>query len=213
MKCTTRWFDSYRGASPGFAYGIGLGVTLLLASIPARADDLPKRMAGQWESKITIDGRKPMTMQQCIDAKTDDMTKSMTGEQQQHCDKPQIRRSGNTWHFTTRCEFDGRKMLSEGEFTMKGDTAFSGTTTTRYEPPIQGKSTTRTSVETRRTGACAEGMKPGDIRMEGMPTFNPADMPRVPPGGRMSPEDAGKMREQAMKMLEEMKKSGKIPAR
>ncbi len=177
----------------------------------ARAVDMPKRKPGQWEMTVAMQGQKPMKMLQCVDPATDDLSQSMGGEGDR-CSKPDITRSGDTWLVTTRCEQGGRKIVSKGRMTMKGDAAFTGSSTMTFEPPMPGRSAVESTVQARWTGPCPAGMKPGDTRIEGLGSLNPGDVPPPAPGGAMSREDALKRREQAMKMLEEMKRSGRLPA-
>ena len=59
-------------------------VFCLLAMAPAGcawADDLPLRKAGLWEVKMTVENRNApgQTIQQCIDAATDQMMQSSAG--------------------------------------------------------------------------------------------------------------------------------------
>ena len=44
----------------------------------AAADELPRRKSGLWSMSITMPGTSvPLTMQQCVDEKTDDITGTM----------------------------------------------------------------------------------------------------------------------------------------
>ncbi|MGE0315125.1 MAG: DUF3617 domain-containing protein [Lautropia sp.] len=188
-----------------------LSLALLAGALPAApAADLPARKPGLWEMKIETPGNPPVTMQQCIDRSTDADGLSM-GQQGGRCSKPEIERSGDTWLVTSRCTHGDRKMVSRGRMTMKGDSAFTGSSTLSYDPPLAGRRDVESKVQARWTGPCAAGMKPGDMKMQGMPSFNPRDFQGAS-GAAMSPEDIEKRRAQAMKMLEQMKRSGQLPA-
>src|ERR1700704_1971584 len=59
---------------------IGLTSTLILiGALPVLADELPSRKAGLWQLEMNIGGRIAQTMQQCIDAATDQMMQAGAG--------------------------------------------------------------------------------------------------------------------------------------
>src|SRR5579872_4256456 len=52
----------------------------MLVAAPVSAADAPARRPGLWEVKTTIEGQgRPVTVQQCIDAATDQMLQSSAG--------------------------------------------------------------------------------------------------------------------------------------
>jgi hypothetical protein len=75
------------------ALGAGLvGVTLPAA--PAFGDEFPKRKPGLWEMKTSGGPVGAQTLQQCIDAGTDDLLRSQSNEGR-NCSKPVVERNGN----------------------------------------------------------------------------------------------------------------------
>src|SRR5262245_12814736 len=58
-----------------------ISILALLAAIPASAAEMPERKPGLWELKMSFENRNTpgQTMQQCIDAATDQMMQSNAG--------------------------------------------------------------------------------------------------------------------------------------
>ncbi len=85
------------------AAATGAGLVLLA---PVQADEFPKRKPGLWEMKTTGGPVGPQTVQQCIDAATDDMlrTQSNAGEK---CTKPIVERSGSNYKVRSSCSSEG----------------------------------------------------------------------------------------------------------
>src|SRR5579863_8173289 len=67
----------------------------LLFAAPVRADDAASRKPGLWEVKTSIDDRgRAVTVQQCIDAATDQMLQSSAGPLAAPiCGKPDVKKS------------------------------------------------------------------------------------------------------------------------
>lgn len=145
------------------------GVALLPA--PAVADDFPKRKPGLWEMKTTGGPVGAQTVQQCIDANTDDMLRTRSNEGE-NCTKPAVARTGDRYRVSSSCDGNGVKSTTQGEYSMSGDTGYTGDMKMTFTPPMSGVSEMNMKMEGRWMGACKSGMKPGDIVMQGMPTLN-----------------------------------------
>ncbi len=115
------------------------------------------------------------TVQQCIDAATDDLLRTRSNEGQ-NCSRPEVERSGSRYKVRTLCENNGVKSTVDGEYTMSGDTRYTGDMKMTFDPPMSGVSEMNMKMEGRWLGACKAGMKPGDVVMQGMPRMNVLEM-------------------------------------
>jgi hypothetical protein len=69
----------------------------MLAGWPAVAADMPARKPGLWEIKMNFERIPGQTIQQCIDAETDQIMQLSTSNiGSQNCSKRDIVKSGNT---------------------------------------------------------------------------------------------------------------------
>jgi len=116
-------------------------------------------------------------MQQCIDEKTDDLTKNnMAGTEKQSCSKNEMRREGNKIVTESVCKMSGTTTTTKGVFTGQFDSNYKGDLKSTYNPPLHGIKESATTVDAKWVGACKPGQKPGDISMPGMPNINMNDM-------------------------------------
>ncbi len=73
-------------------------IVVLLGAVPALAAEMPSRKAGLWEVTMSFENRNVpgQSIQQCIDAATDQMMQSSAGPfAQQACSKRDVQRSAN----------------------------------------------------------------------------------------------------------------------
>jgi hypothetical protein len=112
----------------------------VMSGLAFGASDLPKRKSGLWEIKISNPTHKgTQAIQQCIDEKTDDLTKNnMPAMEKQSCSKNEMRREGDKWVAESICKFDGRTMKTGAVFTGKFDSAYKADIKSTYEPPLHG---------------------------------------------------------------------------
>lgn len=159
----------------------------LVASIGATAaavaaDDLPRRKSGLWALSVIPPGASvPMTMQQCVDEKTDDINASMA--QQSKC-KSQMKRDGNRIVFDSTCKLApaGSKpgvgattSTTRGVFVGDFKTSYTHESTTTFDPPKAGMKEGVTKGAAQWTGPCKAGMKAGDVVMSNGMKFNVND--------------------------------------
>jgi hypothetical protein len=144
----------------------------------AAGSDMPKRKSGLWEITVSNSGTKgSQAMQQCIDEKTDDLTKNnMAGTEKQSCSKNEMRREGNKIVTESVCKMSGTTTTTKGVFTGQFDSNYKGDIKSTYDPPLHGMKESATTVDAKWVGACKPGQKPGDISMPGMPNINMNDM-------------------------------------
>lgn len=159
-----------------FAITIALFFAANLAN--AASIDLPKRKSGLWEMKMSSRAEKgSQTVQQCVDEKTDDMTKNqMAGMAKQSCSRNDFHREGDKLVVESVCKFSGSRSTTRAVFSGKFDSAYKADIKSTYEPPLHGMKESSSTIEAKWLGACQVGQKPGDISMPGMPNININEM-------------------------------------
>ncbi|MBF8253642.1 MAG: hypothetical protein HW419_3013 [Deltaproteobacteria bacterium] len=153
--------------------------TLLLTCVAASAAsfDAPKRKSGLWEIKVeNAAGMGGQTMQQCIDEKTDDLTKNNMAGKDQSCSKTDTRKEGDKIVSESVCKIMNSTAKSRAVFTGRFDSAYKVDIKSTYEPPLNGMKESTTAMDAKWIGACKPGQKAGDISMPGMPNINMQDM-------------------------------------
>lgn len=162
-------------------------IAILLASISGlgAASDAPARKSGLWEMTNSMSGSHAMTMQQCVDEKTDRLTEQMgEREAKQSCTKNEVKKSGGKVIIDSVCRIEGTTATTHGEFSGDFGSNYRGDIRTSYSPPMHGMKESQMTISAKWLGPCKPGMKPGDVVMQGMPgmpggmKFNPADMQR-----------------------------------
>ncbi len=103
----------------------------------AAASDAPKRKSGLWEMKMS-GGHMPggMTMQQCVDQKSDDVSKMQEGKS--NCTKNVVRREGDKIVAESVCKMEGTTATTRTVFTGKFDSAYKADIRSTYDPPMHG---------------------------------------------------------------------------
>lgn len=171
---------------PAAVHAVLVGVAAGMASLAligsvAAADEFPKRKAGLWEMKTSGGPVGPRTVQQCIDAATDDLLRTRSNEGQ-NCSRPVVQRNGARYQVRSSCDNNGVKSTVDGEYTMTGDSRYTGDMRMTFDPPMSGVAEMNMKMEGRWLGACKPGMKPGDVVLQGMPRLNVLEMGKQPPG-------------------------------
>ena len=148
---------------------LSLAVLSFLAA-GAAAQDAPRRKSGLWEISMSSPQMPaPMVSRQCVDEKTDDMSKSASRGGSEKCSKQSVRREGGNVVFESVCLIDGSTATTRGVFSGDFNSSYKGEMTTRFAPPLHGNAESRMSFQARLTGPCAPGQKPGDVAVQGMP--------------------------------------------
>ena len=127
------------------------------------AADAPARKPGLWEVKTAIEGQgRPVTVQQCIDAATDQMLQSSAGPfSAPSCAAPEVTKSDNGMTIDTHCNVNGKVGNAHAVVTGSFDGAYTMTVTAEggVLPPV------KMTMEGKWLGACAAGQQPGDVVM------------------------------------------------
>src|SRR5258708_17595523 len=98
----------------------------VIGAMPALATELPSRKAGLWEVKMSFENRNApgQSIQQCIDASTDQVMQSNMGSfTQGACSKRDVQRSANAMTIDSACTFAGKATTSHAVVTGSFDSA------------------------------------------------------------------------------------------
>jgi len=159
-----------------------IGAACLLAGVlPAAAAELPSRKPGLWEVKMTFENRSiSQTLQQCIDAATDQMMQSTAGPfSQDVCAKRDIQRSSDKLTVDSTCTVGGKTATSRAVITGSFDSAYTMTVTSQSEAMPGGA--VNLTIVAKWLGPCAKDQNPGDVIMPGGMKINiPELRNRVP---------------------------------
>lgn len=186
----------------------GLGIVLFgLAQASAQTSEYPKRKPGAWEVQMESAqmGGKGMTMVQCIDEKTDaEMQKrAMQGEGKANCSVNTVKKTASGWEMDSVCKQEATTITTHGVVAGDFQSAYQVDLQSKFNPPMHGMAQTQMRMKVRYMGACKDGLKPGDVSMNGMVVGNPAAGKPMAPGDmkNMKPEDMKKMIEQMKKQM------------
>jgi Protein of unknown function (DUF3617) len=144
------------------AFGIGMVFGLLLAT-QAQAADAPARKPGLWEVKTVIDGQgRVVTVQQCIDASTDQMLQSSTGPfSAPLCTEREVKKSDSGMTIDSRCSFGGKAASAHAVVSGSFEAAYTMTVTSEGGDLPAMKMT----MEGKWLGVCKADQQPGDVVM------------------------------------------------
>lgn len=168
---------------------IALSSILILAgALPVPADELPSRKPGLWQVEMNIGSRIAQTMQQCIDAATDQMLQQGAGAAPRaDCSKRDVQKSGNTITIDTACTVNGKPSTTHSVITGSFDSSYTMTSTSQSDTAPGGKMTI--TIAAKWLSACAADQKPGDMIMGNGVKTNILNMQKgaVPPARPPAP--------------------------
>jgi hypothetical protein len=152
----------------------GFALLLVVAgAMPASAADLPPRKAGLWEMKTTVTSGQVVSMQQCIDAKSDEaMQANSTANAQRDCSKRDVQKSGGTITIDSVCTMAGKARTTHTVITGNFDSSYSMAITAQSE----GAAAHSINIEAKWLGPCGADMKPGDTIMPNGQKMNVLEM-------------------------------------
>ena len=150
-----------------------VSILALIGATPALAAELPARKPGLWEIKMAnVPGQ---TLQQCIDASTDQIMQSNVGPNvQSTCTKHDVQRTANGITIDSTCTVAGKTATSHAVITGSLDSAYTMTMTSESTAVPGGKSSVTMSA--KWLGPCAAGQRPGDMIMPNGMKINIPDM-------------------------------------
>lgn len=170
---------------------IRIAAALLLAAAfatPAQAADLPERKPGLWEIKTSIEGSpRALTVQQCIDASTDQMLQSSAGPfSAAACPEREVKKSDASTSIDSRCTLNGKPATAHTLVTGSLDSAYTMTVTSEGG----GLPAVKMTIESKWLGACAAGQIPGDVIMPGGVKVNVPELQKRTPAPDVLPQPA-----------------------
>jgi uncharacterized protein DUF3617 len=140
--------------------------------LAAGAADAPKRKSGLWEVVITSPqmGNRAMTIQECVDQKTDDMMEmdESMGEEMK-CSKPNVLNEGGRLVVDAVCKVGKSTARARTVFSGSFDSAYKADVKAIYDPPLEGLREATQVIEGKWLGPCKPGQKPGEVVIPGMP--------------------------------------------
>jgi hypothetical protein len=158
---------------------------VLICTLPALAAEMPTRKAGLWEVKMSVENRNApaQTIQQCIDAATDQMMQSSAGPfAQAACSKRDVQTSATGITIDSTCTVAGKTATAHSVVTGSFDSAYTMTVTSQSEAVPGGKMSM--SMTAKWLGPCTADQKPGDMIMGNGMKINILDMQkRLPSQG------------------------------
>jgi Protein of unknown function (DUF3617) len=135
----------------------------VLVAAPVSASDAPARKPGLWEVKTTIEGQgRPVTVQQCIDAATDQMLQSSAGPfAAPLCTGREVTKSDAGMTIDTHCSFNGKPANAHAVVSGSFDSAYAMTVTAEGGalPPV------KMTIEGKWLSACIASQQAGDVIM------------------------------------------------
>jgi hypothetical protein len=143
-----------------------VAIVVLTGAMPALAAEMPSRKPGLWEVTMIFENRNlpGQTVQQCIDAASDQMMQSSAGPfAQQACSKRDVQRSANGMTIDSTCTIGGKTATSHAEVTGSFDTAYTMKVTSQSEGMPGGKMAM--TMAAKWLGPCTADQKPGDMIM------------------------------------------------
>lgn len=152
---------------------------LLVASLPAAAQDFPKLRPGLWEMSSSS-ARRPGEATRttvCLDSSIQqDMIKMSSGMMAGMCSKSEFKASGGKFVGDAVCNFGGSTMKSHSVMTLTGDTQYRTEAHATFDPPMAGQAVSDTVIEGKHLGACKPGQQPGDVTLPTGQTINMRNM-------------------------------------
>ena len=170
---------------------IRIGKALFLAAAiatPAQATDLPARKPGLWEVKTSIEGSpRALTVQQCVDASTDQMLQSSAGPfSAAACPDREVKKSDASMSIDSRCSLGGKPATAHAVVAGSFDSAYTMTVTSEGG----GLPAVKMTIDSKWLGACAADQKPGDVIMSGGVKINVPELQKSAPAPDASPPPA-----------------------
>ena len=156
---------------------VGALLLILAGAAPVFAAELPPRRAGLWEMKTTVSSGRTISMQQCVDAKTDEvMQATSAASAQRDCSKRDVQKSGNTITIDSVCTMAGKPRTAHTVITGSFDSGYTMAITSQTDGAPR-----TINIEAKWLGPCAADQKPGDTVMPNGAKMNVLDMKKDAP--------------------------------
>ena len=140
-------------------FAIPIACSLVFLATAAVATDMPQQKAGLWETRIQHSSSKgddkPGVAQNCLDASALAQGKQTAEEYaKKNCSKNDTHQEGGKWITDTVCKVGSSTMSNHSVTQFISDDAYHTESTITYDPPISGRTGTKTTVDGKWLGAC-----------------------------------------------------------
>jgi len=130
------------------------------------ADEIPFRKSGLWDIEIINNDDPAITMQQCVDAaseqETADMSKRMSDDM---CTKNETRKEGDTYISEADCTMGNRRSLTTTVTTGDFNSHYESIVTVQSASANSDKPDTKIILRAKWISECGPGQKPGQVIM------------------------------------------------
>lgn len=152
--------------------------TLALSAVAA---ELPSRKPGLWDLTMNmgISGVPPRTMQQCIDAASDQALHAQAGMGGENCSKRDVVTAPGKITIDSICNIGGRQVTSHIVVAGSFDSAYTTTISS-----TGGLRDTNMTMDAKWLGPCKADQRPGDIIMSNGMKMNVLDIRKMAPPAR-----------------------------
>jgi Protein of unknown function (DUF3617) len=164
-----------------------VGVVGVVGGAAAAVVEPPARKAGLWEVKTTSAEGRSVSIQQCVDAQTDQAMQASAGAgTQRDCAKRDVQKSGDTTTIDSVCTVAGKTRTAHVVIVGSFDSGYTMTITSKGE----GAAARTVSMAAKWLGPCTADQKPGDMIMPNGMKMNILDMQKGmhPPGVPGAPQ-------------------------
>ena len=153
-----------------------VSILSLIGVMPVSAAELPSRKPGLWEIKMNFENRDipGQTMQQCIDAATDQMMQSNMGSNEGACSKRDVQRSATGITMDSTCTVGGKTVTSHAVITGSFDSAYTMTVTS--DSAVTPGAKMNMTMAAKWLGPCTGDQRPGDMIMANGMKINVLEM-------------------------------------
>ena len=166
-------------------------IALTLFAAPAAfAIDYPVLKNGQWEITMTGSSGPPRVSTLCLDSTTQkNMLDMGMGMQKELCSKMDSRREGARFYTDAECKIGNSVIKSKTVMTMTGDTAYHTESSATYDPPLmKDMRESKSVIDGKYSGACRDGMQPGDLLTSTGQKINLKDLQQRAGGAAAAPK-------------------------
>ena len=142
-------------------------ILLMLSGAASAAAEYPTIKPGLWQT--TEKGDNPRRFSVCFGdaASQHQMLAHQQMAMKKICSKKETRKEGDKWTSDSVCNYypAGTHIIKHGVTTMNGDATHTDLVTS-FDPPSQDRKNSTTTSDSKWTGPCKAGQKPGDTVIE-----------------------------------------------
>jgi hypothetical protein len=164
-----------------------LTVPAAAAAAAAGVAEFPTLKSGQWEMTTAgAAGSTPRKTTICLDASTQKAMLDLgAGMQKEMCTRTDMRRDGSKFITDAECRFGESAVKLHSVMTMIGDSAYRTESSATFDPPInKDLRESKTVIDGKYTGACRDGLQPGDVVTPTGQKINLNQIPQRPPAAK-----------------------------